>query len=99
MNQTTSEVVTVRGMDSQRSHRSVLFLPLINEVDFWVEVNFWKMSAFVAYKKMQNFIIKKKINRLLLGRKILIKTKPDLPSPSPPSSVSPSSVLTRGKTF
>ena len=61
MNQTTSKFVTVRGMDSQRSHRSFLFLPLINEVDFWVEDNFWKKSAFVAYKKMQNFIIKKKL--------------------------------------
>ena len=49
-------------MDSQRSHRSFVFLSLTNEEDFWVEVNFWKnKSSFAAYSKIQNLTLKEKL--------------------------------------
>ena len=54
--------VTARGMDSQRSHRSFVFLWLKNEVDFWVEVNFWKNEHFfVAYNKIQTLTLLEKL--------------------------------------
>ena len=88
---------TARGMDSQRSHRSFVFLSLRNEVDFWVEVNFWKKwKFFCSIKKNSNFNPTREIiNRRWLRRKILNKTKPDLLPSSPPCPFPPSSVLTR----
>ena len=92
--------VTAGGMDSQRSHRSFVFLSLKNKVDFWVEVNFWKNeNFFAAYNKIQTLTLQDWIiNRRWLRRKILNKTKADLPPPSPPCPFPPSSVLTRKKT-
>ena len=49
-------------MDSQRSHRSFVFLSLTNEVDFWVEVKFWKNeNFFVAYNKIQTLTLQEKL--------------------------------------
>ena len=49
-------------MDSQRSHRSFVFLWLKNEVDFWVEVKFCKNeNFFVAYNKIQTLTLLEKL--------------------------------------